>query len=59
MVKNLPANRRSRFDPWVKKISWRREGQTTPVFLPGESLGGGAWWATVHRVFIARRECFL
>ena len=25
------------FDPWVGKISWRRERQPTPVFLPGES----------------------
>ena len=25
------------FDPWVGKIPWRREWQTTPVFLPGES----------------------
>ena len=29
----------SRFDPWVRKISWRREWQPTPVFLPGESHG--------------------
>ena len=27
------------FDPWVGKISWRREGQPTPVFLPGEFHG--------------------
>ena len=27
------------FDPWVKKISWRRAWQPTPVFLPGESRG--------------------
>ena len=27
------------FDPWVKKIPWRRERQPTPVFLPGESHG--------------------
>ena len=26
-------------DPWVRKISWRREGQPTPVFLPGEFHG--------------------
>ena len=26
-----------RFDPWVKKTSWRRKWQSTPVFLPGES----------------------
>ena len=29
--------RRSRFNSWVGKISWRREWQPTPVFLPGES----------------------
>ena len=27
------------FDPWVGKIPWRREQQSTPVFLPGESHG--------------------
>ena len=27
------------FDPWVRKIPWRREWQTTSVFLPGESQG--------------------
>ena len=31
--------RRPGLDPWVGKISWRREWQPTPVFLPGESLG--------------------
>ena len=30
------------FDPWVGKILWRRKWQTTPVFLPGESQGGGS-----------------
>ena len=25
------------FDPWVRKILWRREWQPTPVVLPGES----------------------
>ena len=25
------------FNPWVRKISWRRAWQPTPVFLPGES----------------------
>ena len=29
-------HKRCRFDPWVGKISWRREWQHTPVFLPGE-----------------------
>ena len=28
------------FDPWVRKIPWRRKWQRTPVSLPGESHGG-------------------
>ena len=31
--------RRHRFHPWIRKISWRREWQPTPVFLPGKSQG--------------------
>ena len=31
--------KRCRFDPWVRKIPWRRKWQPTPVFLPGESHG--------------------
>ena len=31
--------RRSAFDPWVRKIPWRRKWQPTPVFLPGKSCG--------------------
>ena len=31
--------RRPRFDPWVRKIPWRRKWQPTPVSLPGESHG--------------------
>ena len=27
------------FDPWVRKIPWRRQWQPTPVFLPGEFRG--------------------
>jgi len=27
------------FDPWVRKILWRRAWQPTPVFSPGESHG--------------------
>ena len=32
-------HRRHGFDPWVRKIPWRRKRQPTPVFLPGESHG--------------------
>ena len=28
-----------RFDPWVKRIPWRRKWQPTPLFLLGESHG--------------------
>ena len=31
--------RRLGFDPWVRKIPWRREWLPTQVFLPGESRG--------------------
>ena len=41
--------RRPRFDPWVRKIPWRREWLPTPVFLPGECHGQrslvGSWWS--------------
>ena len=45
MVKNQPANagnKRLGFDPWVRKIPWRRKWQPTPVFLPGEFHGQGS-----------------
>ena len=32
-------HKRCRFDPWVRKIPWRRAWQLTPVSLPGESHG--------------------
>ena len=31
--------RRPGFDPWVRKIPWRRKWQPTPVLLPGKSHG--------------------
>ena len=34
---------RPRFEPRVGKIPWRRKCQPTPVFLPGESHGGGCF----------------
>ena len=35
----LKRHKRRRFDPWVRKIPWRRAWQPTPEFLPGESHG--------------------
>ena len=53
-VKNLPANsgdaKRCGFHPWVGKVPWRRAGQLTPVFLPGQSLGQRR--LAVHRVAV-------
>ena len=34
-----PQWRSCRFNPWVRKISWRRKWQPTPVDLPGKSHG--------------------
>jgi len=42
MVKHLPAVQetwRHRFDPWVRKIPWRRKRQATPVILPRKYHG--------------------
>ncbi|XP_069413626.1 UPF0462 protein C4orf33 homolog isoform X4 [Ovis canadensis] len=38
-VKILLQCKRRRFDPWVRKISWRRKWSPTPAFLPGKSYG--------------------
>ena len=41
-VKNLSVMQRHKkgeFDPWVRKIPWRRKWQPTPVFFPGETHG--------------------
>ena len=32
-------HRRCRFNPWVRKIPWRKAWQSTSVFLPGEAHG--------------------
>ena len=31
--------KRHRFDPWARKIPWKRKQQPIPVFFPGESHG--------------------
>ena len=50
---------KSRHD-WTTSLSlftfvhWRRKWQPTPVFLPGESQGWGAWWAAIYGVAQSR-----
>ena len=39
VVKTACQCRKCGFDPWVRKIPWRRKGQPTLVFLPGKSHG--------------------
>ena len=43
VVKNPPTNagdiKRRGFDPWIRKIPWKKAWQPTSVFLPGESHG--------------------
>jgi len=57
LVKNLPANAgdmRGRFDPWIRKIPWRRAWQPIPVFLSGKfpwtEDSGGLQSIGSHRV---------
>ena len=39
VVKIHRRHKRKGFNPWAKKIPWRRKWQLTPIFLPGESHG--------------------
>ena len=48
MVKNPPEYGRPRFNPWVRKIPWRRKWQPTPAFFLGNPMDRGTWWATEH-----------
>ena len=38
------------FDPWIRKIPWRRAWQPAPIFLPGESHWNRRLRAAVHGV---------
>ena len=44
LVKNLPAMRKTWFDPWVGKIPWSREQLPPPEFWPGEFHGLYSPW---------------
>ena len=64
--------KRCEFDPWVKKIPWRRAWQPAPVFLPGEfpwteepgrlrSIGSQSRtqlkWLSTHICIYSHGEC--
>ena len=68
LVKNPPAN--PWVDPWVRRFSWRRKRQPTPVFLPGKfhgqrSLAGYSPcghrhnWAHTRTQFVIKRLVFV
>ena len=44
------STRQAGFNPWVRKIPWRRKWQPTPVFFLGNPIDRGTWGATVQRV---------
>ena len=52
--KELPCQcrrcKRYRFHPWVRKIPWRRHGNTLQYSCLENPMDRGAWRATVHRV---------
>ena len=54
VVKNPPGNAGDIRDagsiPGLERFPWRRKWQPTPVFLLGNPMDRGAWWATVHGV---------
>ena len=50
MVKNLPAMQVIRVQSLGQEDPLRRAWQPTPVFLPGDPMDRGAWWAIVHGV---------
>ena len=44
-------HKRGGFDPWVRKIPWRRAWQPTLVYSCLENpMDRGAWWAIIQRV---------
>ena len=50
MVKNLPAVQETQVQSLGQENSLEKGVQSTPIFLPVESMDRGAWWATVHEV---------
>ena len=68
-ISQCSRQKRPGFNPWVGNITWRRKGQSTSVFLPGESHGqrslvGYSSWGckesntTEHTRTGAGRLCF-
>ena len=52
-----PKFGRPGFNPWVRKIPWRRKWRPTPVFLPGEFHGHRSLATTDH--WVAKSQTLL
>ena len=55
MILELPPKmqetfRRHEFDPFIRKISWRRKRQPTLYSCLNNPMDREAWWATVYGV---------
>ena len=50
LVPEFPNSKISYIFTGSRNGPWRRQWQPTPVFLPGESQGRGAWWAAFYGV---------
>ena len=50
MLRNLPDNAEIQVRSLGGNIPWRSKWQPTPVFLLGNPIDRGAWWAIVHGV---------
>jgi len=43
-------HKRLKFDPWVRKIPWRRAWQPLPYSCLENPMDRGAWRTAIHRV---------
>ena len=50
MAKKLPAKQEMWFDPWLRKITWRRKWQPLQYSCPENPMDRGAWQVTAHGV---------
>ena len=58
-------HKRCHFDPWCRKMPWKRAWQPTAVFLPGESqgerslVGYGSWGCKESDVTEATKHAYM
>ena len=58
VVKSLPANvGDDKFDPWVRKIPWRRKQQPTPVFFSHCSWSWCFWTMVLEKTLESPLDC--